>query len=136
MIPDGTPAHEDIIIDKEQMPSFSDEFQRIPDFLGDKKDSIAQYRGPNNIHILEYETYWSVHWDWGDPRTIPGAIVHIFADDPDVGLSLLIAAGAAKATYDKTKSPHEHYWYSVLWPLVPIILQRASENCSPFLQNG
>ena len=107
MIPNGTPAHKEIKISKVQMPKLSKEFEEIPDILGDKKGAIRQFRGPNNIHVLEYEDHWSVHWDWGDPRRIDGALVHIFADAPEVGFALVAAAYAGKKKYDETKSVGE-----------------------------
>ncbi|MGY5882003.1 MAG: hypothetical protein RTV31_17295 [Candidatus Thorarchaeota archaeon] len=114
MIPDGTPVHKEIRIPKSKMPTLSKEFQEISDLLGDKKGSIRQFRGPNNIHVLEYKDYWAVHWDWGDPRRIDGALVHIFADAPEVGLALIAATIAGKNKYDETKSVGEAVVESVL----------------------
>ncbi len=104
MIPNGTPPHKEIKISKLKLPQLSKDFEEISDILGDKKGAIKQYRGPNNIHILEYKDYWAVHWDWGDPRRIDGALVHIFADAPEVGFALVAATIAGRKKYDETKS--------------------------------
>lgn len=107
MIPDETPPHKEIIILKSKMPQLPKDFQEISDFHGDKKDAIRQFRGPNNIHVLEYPDHWAVHWDWGDPRTIDGALVHIFADAPEIGFALVAGTVAGKKKYDETKSVGE-----------------------------
>ena len=38
-----------------------------PTLLGEKKGSIKQYRR-GNLHIREYDNYYSVHYDKIDPR--------------------------------------------------------------------
>lgn len=38
-----------------------------PTILGEKKGSIKQYRR-GNLHIREYDNYYSVHYDKIDPR--------------------------------------------------------------------
>ena len=102
MIPKDTPAHKAIAIPKSKMDVLPPSFELSP--LGDKKDAMAQYRGPNTIHILEYPDKWMVHWDYGDPRNPLGAMIHIFADAPEVGFSVLVAFAAGKRTYDETES--------------------------------
>jgi len=107
LIPNDTRPHKEIRIPKSKMLELPSEFKEIPDFLGHKKDAIRQYRGPNNIHIREYADHWKAHWDWGDPRTIDGALVHIFADAPEIGLALIAATIAGKDRYDETQSVGE-----------------------------
>ncbi|MHA1863579.1 MAG: hypothetical protein ACTSWA_07405 [Candidatus Thorarchaeota archaeon] len=104
MLPDNIEPHQEIVIKKSKMPRLPEGFEEITAFFGDKKDAIRQYRGPNNIHVLEYEDHWKVHWDCGDPRTIDGAIIHIFADAPEIGFTLLAATLAGKKKYDETHS--------------------------------
>jgi hypothetical protein len=118
MLPEDTPPHKEIKIMKSKMPELPEGFEEISDFLGDKKDSIRQYRGPNNNHALEYKDHWMVHWDWGDPRTIDGALVHIFADAPEIGFGLVAAMAAGKKKYDETQSVGESILESLLAGLV------------------
>ena len=72
--------------------------------MGELRGAIKQYRGPDNLHLREYSEGWELHQDYGDPRTLGGFIIHIFIDAPEVGLALLIAAGACEEKYNKTKS--------------------------------
>ncbi len=102
MIPKGISPHKEVSIPKWKLPFLPKEYKRTD--LGDQKGAIAQYRGPNNVHVLEYENEWRVHWDFGDPRTPDGLLVHVFADAPEVGFSLLAAVSAGKRTYDETQS--------------------------------
>lgn len=48
-----------------------------PTMLGEKRGSIKQYRR-GKLHIREYETYYSVHYDKIDPRD--DALGHIMLD--------------------------------------------------------
>lgn len=48
-----------------------------PTILGEKKGSIKQYRH-GNLHIREYDNYYSVHYDKIDPRNDPFG--HILVD--------------------------------------------------------
>ena len=48
-----------------------------PTMLGEKKGSIKQYRH-GKLHIREYDTYYSVHYDKIDPNNDP--IGHIMVD--------------------------------------------------------
>jgi hypothetical protein len=48
-----------------------------PTILGEKKGSIKQYRH-GNLHIREYENYYSVHYDKIDPRNDP--LGHVMVD--------------------------------------------------------
>jgi len=72
--------------------------------MGDQKDALAQYRGPDNLHLLEYKDGWMMHQDYGDPRSLGGFIVHIFLDAPEVGVSLIAATTTAQERYNETKS--------------------------------
>jgi hypothetical protein len=49
---------------------------------------LAQYRGPNAIHVHEYPRYWSVHRDYSDPRTFRGILAHLLFDAPEIPLSV------------------------------------------------
>ena len=105
MIPKGTPAHKEIIIPKWKMLMLPQGYEKTE--FGNPKGSLAQYRGPGNIHVLEYLSEWRIHWDYGDPRTPSGLLVHVFADSPEVGFSLLAAVAAGKETYEETESISE-----------------------------
>ncbi len=96
------PMHRDIVIPKTMMPTVPPGFEKT--ILGEPKGAIAQYRGPGNLHLREYDDRWTLHRDYGDPRTLGGLIIHIFLDAPEIGISLLIAAGTFKETYEATGS--------------------------------
>lgn len=84
------PIRKSIVISKKNLPRLPKGFERT--FLGyPKEGSIAQYRGPNAIHVHEYATYWLVHRDIGDPRTLEGAILHLIYDAPEIPLSIGVA---------------------------------------------
>lgn len=72
--------------------------------FGELKGAIRQYRGPDNLHLLEFQNGWELHRDFGDPRTLSGFIIHIFLDAPEVGLALLNATGAYIEKFEETKS--------------------------------
>ncbi len=62
-----------IIVPKTIRPLIDDE----PSMLGEKRGSIKQYRR-GKLHIREYDTYYSVHYDKVDPRDDP--LGHIMLD--------------------------------------------------------
>lgn len=101
VLPALKPGRE-VWISKEQMPYAPPGFQKT--WMGDLKDAINQYRGPGNMHLLEYARGWKLHVDYGDPRTPEGFLIHIFMDAPEVGVSLLFAIGTATERYEKTNS--------------------------------
>lgn len=118
----GLPAHKEVRIPKWRMPKLPAGFERTD--LGDPKGAISQYRGPNNVHVREYPTEWCVHWDYGDPRTPVGLLVHAFTDAPEVGFSLLTALAAGNKTFEDTGSLGEAladavatgvYTYAGIW---------------------
>jgi len=73
-------------------------------WLGESRGAIRQYRGPDNLHLREYNDGWKLHQDYGDPRTLGGFIIHIFLDAPEVGIALLNATGVFKEVYEDTQS--------------------------------
>ncbi len=101
MLPKLKPGQE-VWIPESRMPNLPPGFEETR--LGEIKDAMAQYRGPGNMHLLKYPTGWKLHVDYGDPRSPEGFLVHIFIDAPEVGVSLLMAIGAAAETYNETNS--------------------------------
>jgi len=82
------PIHKDIIIPKRILPRLPSEFKLTK--LGyPRKGALAQYRGPNAIHVHEYHRYWLFHRDHGDPRTFKGVLAHLLFDAPEIPLSIL-----------------------------------------------
>lgn len=102
MIVDKIRPGQKILIPKSEMLSSPMGFEETP--LGELKGAIRQYRGPDNLHLLEYSDRWELHQDYGDPRTFGGFIIHIFLDAPEVGLALLNAIGSYKKKFDETNS--------------------------------
>lgn len=96
------PAYGKIWIPRLEMSTVPQGFEETR--LGDSKGAIAQYRGPDNLHLLKYESGWELHQDFGDPRSLGGFIIHIFLDAPEVGLALLTAAGRFKEIHEETRS--------------------------------
>jgi len=100
------PLHKSVTISKKNLPKLPEGFERT--FLGyPQEGAIAQYRGPNVLHVHEYTTHWVVHRDSGDPRTLEGAILHLVHDAPEIPISI-VAAGisgfvAGKITYELRK---------------------------------
>jgi hypothetical protein len=87
------PIHKDIRIPKRNLPRLPAEFERTT--LGyPREGALAQYRGPNGIHVHEYNEHWLFHRDYGDPRTFEGLLAHLLFDAPEIPLSIL-AAGAS-----------------------------------------
>jgi hypothetical protein len=64
------------------------EYEETP--WGYSEGSIAQYRGPNNEHVLEYEDYYKGHRDHADPSKDPWG--HIVNDAPESLISILAAS--------------------------------------------
>ena len=61
--------------------------------LGEKKGSVRQYRY-GNLHVREYDSYYSVHVDNVDPRVDP--LGHLMIDAPHFMKGILSLATAAK----------------------------------------
>jgi hypothetical protein len=96
------PAHGKIWIPMAEMTSVPPGFEET--WMGEPKGAIAQYRGPDNLHLLKYKDGWELHRDFGDPRSLGGFIIHIFLDAPEVGLALLTAAGRFREIHEETRS--------------------------------
>ena len=58
--------------------------------LGEKKGSIKQYRR-GNLHIREYDNYYSVHYDKIDPRNDPFGHILVDASKYFPGIMMLSA---------------------------------------------
>jgi len=82
------PIHKDIRISKRVLPRLPSEF-KITKLGYGREGAVAQYRGPNAIHVHEYPKYWLFHRDWGDPRTFKGVLAHLLFDAPEIPLSIL-----------------------------------------------
>jgi hypothetical protein len=61
-----------------------------PTILGEKKGSIKQYRH-GNLHIREYDNYYSVHYDKIDPRNDPFGHILVDASKYFPGIMVLSA---------------------------------------------
>ena len=61
-----------------------------PTILGEKKGSIKQYRH-GNLHIREYDNYYSVHYDKIDPRNDPFGHILVDASKYFPGIMMLSA---------------------------------------------
>jgi len=100
-------VHRDIMIPKSVLPRLPSNFKTTN--LGyARKGALAQYRGPNAIHVHEYPRHWSFHRDHGDPRTFKGALAHLLFDAPEIPLSIIAATasglGVGKMVYEMRKS--------------------------------
>ena len=100
------PIHKDIMITKRILPKLPSDF-KITKLGYKRKGALAQYRGPNAIHVHEYAGYWLFHRDHSDPRTFKGVLAHLLFDASEIPLS--IAAGSisgiaiGKVIYEKRK---------------------------------
>ena len=90
------PIHKDILISKKILPQLPPKFKKTK--LGyRRKGTLAQYRGPEEIHVHEYPTHWAFHRDHGDPRTFEGFLAHLLFDAPEIPLSLVTAGASGLA---------------------------------------
>jgi hypothetical protein len=71
-----------------------------PTILGEKKGSIKQYRH-GNLHIREYETYYSVHHDKIDPSNDPLGHVLVDASKYFPGIMVLSALSEYLINWEK-----------------------------------
>jgi hypothetical protein len=115
------PIHGNLRVSKSVLPKLSKSFQEIPDYMGDKRDAIRQYRGPCNIHVLEYSDYWSFHRDYADPRY--DIIGHLALDAPEIPAAVIVGAAVASDANDKGHPPLESLGKGLLaglftWALV------------------
>lgn len=90
----AAPPHDEFRVPKLGMPHPVDRGFRLAS--GYPEGALAQYSRKTSdggrIHIREYETYFMVHRDWGDPDSgLGGLIIHLINDSPEVlvGLTLL-----------------------------------------------
>jgi len=90
----AAPVHDEFQVPKIGMPHPID--QGFRSATGYPKGALAQYccktLDGGRIHIREYETYFVVHRDWGDPDSGLGSLItHLINDSPEVlvGLGLL-----------------------------------------------
>ena len=67
--------------------------------LGERRGSVRQYRH-GNLHVREYETYYSVHFDNIDPRSDP--LGHLMIDTPHFMKGIMLIANAAKRYLDSS----------------------------------
>jgi hypothetical protein len=107
----GNPMHIPIEIPKDTLSHLPDEFERTK--LGySKEGELAQYRGPENMHMHEFPDRFEVHKDYFDPRTIEGAIGHAFADAPEIGFGITAGLsggiGVGKLVYELRKDKSEN----------------------------
>ena len=101
------PIHEDIMIAKRILPQLPSDFKSTK--LGyTRKGAVAQYRGPNAIHVHEYPRYWLFHRDCSDPRTFKGVLAHLLFDAPEIPLAIVAGSisgiGVGKIVYKLRKS--------------------------------
>jgi hypothetical protein len=94
--------HAEVRISKRILSRLPSTFVTVPEYLGDQKDALRQYRGPNNLHVLEYPDDWSFHRDYSDPRTDP--LGHLLSDAPEPLLCGLVSLFVGLAVYGETRS--------------------------------
>lgn len=103
----GIPFHKDILVPKSVLPNLPSGFE-VTKLGYVRKGALAQYRGPNEIHVHEYPNHWLFHKDHGDPRTFKGALAHILFDAPELPLSILTGTvsglGTGKIIYEMRKN--------------------------------
>jgi hypothetical protein len=56
----------------------------------EREGELAQYRGPDAIHVHEYPSRWLFHRDYGDLRTFEGVLGHLLFDAPEIPLSIMV----------------------------------------------
>ena len=88
MIKDNIPIHKDIRIPKKILPRLPSGFE-ITTLGYEREGALAQYRGPDAIHVHEYPDHWLFHKDYGDPRTFEGFLTHLRFDAPEIPLSIM-----------------------------------------------
>lgn len=76
--------------------------------LGSRKNAKKQYRY-GNLHIREYNDYYSLHMDSVDPREDP--IGHLIKDAPEEIICLILASSfgskIGRSYYNKKKSEND-----------------------------
>ncbi len=135
------PIHMDIIVPKNVLPSLSPDFE-ITKLGYARKGALAQYRGPNEIHVHEYPGYWIFHRDHGDPRTFKGVLAHLLFDAPELPLSVLAGTvsglGMGKIVYEirknksknaKTEATFVGAITSIVTGALTFFLARKKINC-------
>jgi hypothetical protein len=106
----GIPVHKDVMVSKSVLPRLPSDFEVTT--LGYKrKGALAQYRGPNAIHVHEYPNHWLFHRDHGDPRTFKGVLAHLLFDAPEIPLTVFSATasglGVGTIVYEMRKNKSE-----------------------------
>ena len=77
--------------------------------FGSKKYSIRQYRY-ENLHIREYDDYYSIHMDKIDPRIDPAG--HLLIDAPEYLISSILAiiiGSTVSKTYCRKYNKNRQY---------------------------
>lgn len=81
------PKHTELKIPKYLVPSPTEIGFKKTD-LGDLKGAKSQYRlmleDGRSLHLLEYDSYYTLHWDEKDPRIDP--LGHLLFDAPEIVL--------------------------------------------------
>lgn len=95
-------------------------------FWGYSEGALAQYRGPNNEHVLEYEDHYKGHRDHADPVKDPWG--HIIKDAPESIISILAASivGAIAAIFlyrwkEKNKDKRYIKWIIIIIAMVLLV---------------
>ena len=101
------PFHKDIVVPKSVLPRLPSSFE-VTKLGYTRKGALAQYRGPNAVHVHESPSYWLFHRDHGDPRTFKGVLAHLLFDAPELPLSVLAGTvsglGVGKIVYEMRKN--------------------------------
>ncbi len=113
------PPHTPIKIYKNDSSTLPQNFQKTA--LGySKEDELAQYRGPENIHVHEMADSYELHRDVFDPRDPIGAVGHAFIDAPEIGFGFTVGLGSGitigKVVYEMRKDKSENaYLEAIFW---------------------
>ena len=103
-------VHKDVMIGKRILPRLPSDF-KITKLGYKRKGALAQYRGPNAIHVHEYPGYLLFHRDHSDPRTFKGVLAHLLFDAPEIPLSVGVGSvsgiAIGKIIYEKRKKQSE-----------------------------
>ena len=132
---DEIPIHGNLRVSKSVLPKLPKSFQEIVEYMGNKRDAIRQYRGPHNIHVLEYSDDWSFHRDYADPRY--DIIGHLTLDAPEIPAAIIFGAAIASNANDKGNPPLESLGKGLLAGLLAWALMKwANEVCTAIRENG
>ena len=84
-----------------------------PTMMGEKMGSLKQYRH-GKLHIREYDTYYTVHYDKIDPRNDPFG--HIIMDASKYFPGVIMLSLFSNYLIDKEK------WHEMNFDISPLIL--------------